>query len=67
MPRLLTLLFLLTATIAHAAPMIDLGIDTLRRSGYEYLQGKRVGLLTHPAGVDRNGRPTWQVLAAARR
>lgn len=65
MPRLLTILILLAATLAHAAPMIDLGIDTLRRNGFEHLRGKRVGLLTHPAGVDKNGVPTWQILAAA--
>ncbi|GHB95467.1 DUF1343 domain-containing protein [Cerasicoccus arenae] len=66
MPRPLLLFFLLAIlTNAHAAPMIDLGIDTLRESGYAKLQGKRVGLLTHPAGVDKYGRPTWKVLADA--
>lgn len=65
MRRRLPLLLLLAATLAHAAPLIDLGIDTLRKSGYEHLRGKRVGLLTHPAGVDRNGVATWKILAAA--
>lgn len=61
----LLLIALLTATLAHARPMIDLGIDTLRREGFAHLEGKRVGLLTHPAGVDKNGVPTWQILKAA--
>ncbi|WP_269537302.1 DUF1343 domain-containing protein [Cerasicoccus fimbriatus] len=64
--RLLTLLILFaTFSLAHAAPMIDLGIDTLRQSGFDKLQGKRVGLLSHPAGVDKYGRPSWLVLQKA--
>ncbi|WP_309384327.1 DUF1343 domain-containing protein [Cerasicoccus frondis] len=64
--RSLLLLFLTaTLSLAHAAPMIDLGIDTLRESGFAMLKGKRVGLLSHPAGVDKYGRPTWRVLQQA--
>lgn len=39
-----------------------LGIDTLRSMDFALLHGKRVGLLTHPAGVDRFGVPTWEIL-----
>ncbi|MGE9295223.1 MAG: DUF1343 domain-containing protein [Puniceicoccales bacterium] len=65
--RLCSLLTLLCLTFApaFAASSIDLGIDTLRKSGFKNLEGKRVGLLTHPAGVDRNGTPTWKVLKDA--
>lgn len=41
------------------------GIDTLAARGFAELQGKRVGLLTHPAGVNRAGTPTIDVLRQA--
>lgn len=58
------------STSAHARntapqPQVLLGIDVLRASGFPRLEGKRVGLLTHPAGVDRNGVPSWKVLSDA--
>ncbi|MCC5022206.1 MAG: DUF1343 domain-containing protein [Candidatus Synoicihabitans palmerolidicus] len=42
-----------------------LGIDVLEATGFAPLQGKRVGLLTHPAGVNRRGQPTIDVLRRA--
>ncbi len=39
----------------HAAPKIMLGIDVLESTQFSILKGKRVGLLTHKAGVNRNG------------
>jgi len=56
---------LLVSLTTFAQPTIDLGIDTLQKTGFKSLAGKRVGLLTHPAGVDRNGAPTWQILYEA--
>lgn len=44
---------------------IMLGIDVLQSQDFEVLKGKRVGLLTHPAGVNRYGTPTIQVLLHA--
>ncbi|MDH5674171.1 MAG: DUF1343 domain-containing protein [Myxococcales bacterium] len=41
------------------------GIDVLQDRGFERLAGKRVGLLTHLAARDRQGRPTLEVLAEA--
>lgn len=41
---------------------VYLGIDVLERSGFAPLNGKRVGLLTHPAGVNRDGISTIEVL-----
>ena len=51
----------------HAGPRgsLLLGIDVLARSGFRDLRGKRVGLLTHPAGVNRLGQSTIQVLKQA--
>ncbi|BET69067.1 DUF1343 domain-containing protein [Opitutales bacterium ASA1] len=39
-----------------------LGIDVLERQDFGILLGKRVGLLTHPAGVNRFGTSTIDVL-----
>lgn len=39
-----------------------LGIDVLERQGFAALRGKRVGLLTHPAAVNRFGVPTLEVI-----
>lgn len=41
---------------------VMLGIDVLEADGFAQLKGKRIGLLTHPAGVDRRGVPTVEVL-----
>lgn len=42
-----------------------LGIDVLEAEGFAPLKGKRIGLLTHPAGVDRRGVSTVEVLRHA--
>ena len=51
----------LSATIGKTRP----GIDGLRADHYRVLQGKRVGLLTNPAGVDSSGIPTLDILFRA--
>ena len=48
---------------AHA--QVYTGIDMLERYGFEELQGKRVGLVTNPSGVDRNLRSTIDILMDA--
>lgn len=52
--------------LTSAQARIGLGIDTLQSQNFAILQGKRVGLLTHPAGVNRNGVSTIDVLRQAR-
>ena len=47
---------------ATGQPRILLGIDVLARDQFKLLRGKRVGLLTHPAGVNRFGSSTIDVL-----
>jgi uncharacterized protein YbbC (DUF1343 family) len=42
-----------------------LGIDTLEQQRFAILSGKRCGLLTHAAAVNRLGTPTWRVLHRA--
>jgi uncharacterized protein YbbC (DUF1343 family) len=46
----------------QAGGTIMLGIDVLEADGFNLLRGKRVGLLTNPAGVNRNGISTIDVL-----
>ncbi len=43
-----------------------LGIDVLESTGFAAVKGKRLGLLTHPAGVNRNGISTIDVLLRSR-
>jgi uncharacterized protein YbbC (DUF1343 family) len=44
---------------------VMLGIDVLAAENFAPIAGKRVGLLTHPAGVNRFGVPTVEVLRKA--
>ncbi|ADE54754.1 DUF1343 domain-containing protein [Coraliomargarita akajimensis] len=63
---ILCLGFLFVQLVASAAQPIYLGIDVLEGTGFKAIQGKRVGLLTHPAGVNRRGETSIQVLQRAR-
>ncbi len=49
--------------VSHAR--IQLGIDVLAAQNFSILQGKRVGLLTHKAGVNAAGVSTIEVLRHA--
>jgi uncharacterized protein YbbC (DUF1343 family) len=44
---------------------IMLGIDVLEAEGFAPVKGRRLGLLTHPAGVNRRGERTIDVLRRA--
>ncbi len=44
---------------------IMLGIDVLESRGFDAVKGKRIGLLTHPAGVNRRGQSTIEILRHA--
>ena len=41
------------------------GIEVLAENGFKELQGKRIGLITNPTGVDNNLRSTIDILAEA--
>lgn len=62
------LIFFAESIYSHAAdaPKIMLGIDVLEGMGFKPIAGKRVGLLTHPAGVNRYGKSTIDILNSAR-
>ena len=51
-------------TVVCAKPVL-LGIDVLEKNNFQLLKNKRFGLLTHPAGVNRHGISTIQVLKNA--
>jgi uncharacterized protein YbbC (DUF1343 family) len=44
---------------------VMLGIDVLESTGFRAVAGKRIGLLTHAAGVNRRGESTVDVLRRA--
>ena len=44
---------------------ISTGIEVLKESGFRILQGKRVGLITNPTGVDNHLRSTIDILHEA--
>lgn len=52
------LVLLCTSLSAQVKP----GVEVLRDRGFDCLEGKRVGLLTNPSGVDRNLKSTIDIL-----
>lgn len=56
---------LLPAQAGAASPRVKPGIEVLRESGFRQLQGKRVGLITNPTGVDNNLESTIDILHRA--
>jgi uncharacterized protein YbbC (DUF1343 family) len=61
----LFLILILGCSAWLTATPIYLGIDVLEQSGFQSTAGKRVGLLTHPAGVNRKGESSIDVLRRA--
>jgi uncharacterized protein YbbC (DUF1343 family) len=57
--------FLSCYALSAHAERVYLGIDMLEQSGFRAIAGKRIGLLTHPAGVDRDGVSSIDVLRRA--
>jgi uncharacterized protein YbbC (DUF1343 family) len=57
---LVAALFLVFTWTARGA--VSLGIDELEKSNFAILQGKRVGLVTNPSGVDSKGRSAISIL-----
>jgi uncharacterized protein YbbC (DUF1343 family) len=56
---------LAAASVSRRLPVL-LGSEVLAGDGFRQLQGKRVGLLTNPSGVNRHGKSTSQLLRRAR-
>ncbi len=54
--------------VSAPAPVVFpvmLGVDTLEATGFRAVAGKKIGLLTHTAGVNRRGESTIDVLRRA--
>ena len=62
---ILTAVWLLAGVGLWAQPTVKLGIDVLRERNFDILQGKRVGLITNPTGVDRFLKSTVDILFEA--
>lgn len=60
---LLALAAMVVAMCATAT--VKTGIEVLRDNGFKQLQGKRVGLVTNPSGVDHNLVSTVDILSKA--
>ena len=56
------IVFFLLIKSTNANSRILLGVDYLEARNFDVLQGKRVGLLTHPAGVNSQGKSTVVLL-----
>src|SRR5213592_2411773 len=52
-------------TEATFGAQVQLGNEVLASGGFKELQGKRVGLITNPSGVSRNGDSTIGLLRRA--
>lgn len=48
------------------AVKVTTGIEVLRSQNFKILEDKRVGLITNPTGVDRNLKPTIDILSEAK-
>src|SRR5207247_4718306 len=53
------------ALVPVATAQVQLGSDVLAADGFRELQGKRVGLITNPSGVNRSGESTIDLLRRA--
>ena len=63
--RIFNTILALTLTAVFAGALVKVGIEVLRDSGFAALQGKRVGLITNPTGVDRDLNSTIDILHKA--
>jgi uncharacterized protein YbbC (DUF1343 family) len=64
MRRYIISLFAALLTLTVSAQVLP-GIEVLRNNGFDVLQGKRVGLITNPTGVDNNLKSTVDILHEA--
>ena len=61
------ILFLVVCMLAAvtASAVVKPGVEVLRDGGFAQLQGKRVGLVTNPSGIDNNLKSTVDILNEA--
>ena len=59
------LMSLLTVTLGAQTIKVKTGIEVLKQQNFKMLEGKRVGLITNPTGVDNQLTSTIDILAEA--
>jgi uncharacterized protein YbbC (DUF1343 family) len=59
------LVLVLAAGTSAQTPAVKTGVETLREHHFDILQGKRVGLITNPSGVDASLHSTIDILSKA--
>ncbi len=64
MKKIICSIIAATAVVGMSA-QVKPGIEVLRDNGFAQLQGKRVGLITNPTGVDNNLKSTIDILHEA--
>jgi uncharacterized protein YbbC (DUF1343 family) len=62
----LILLLIVLISVQVFAVKVTTGIEILRSNNFKLLQGKRVGLITNPTGVDSDLKPTIDILFEAK-
>ena len=60
------ILIALAIVAMAASAVVKPGIEVLRDGGFKELQGKRVGLVTNPSGIDNNLKSTVDILNEAK-
>lgn len=62
MKKSIVFLFILSAVFQSLQAQVKTGIDVLAERDFDILQGKKVGLVTNPTGVDSRLRSTVDIL-----
>ncbi|MBQ8502233.1 MAG: DUF1343 domain-containing protein [Bacteroides sp.] len=62
---LIALLYILCGAVQAQKITIKTGIEVLKEQNFKCLEGKRVGLITNPTGVDNNMKSTIDILHEA--
>lgn len=65
MKKTLSIILGLMVSLCLNAQAVKPGVEVLRDGGFAQLQGKRVGLITNPSGVDNKLKSTVDILAEA--
>lgn len=64
MAKRISILVALALLCVSASARVKTGLEVLRDGGFSLLEGKRVGLVTNPSGVDASLRSTIDIFAA---
>ena len=59
------ILILIIILSSHLTAQVETGIEVLRKTGFEALKHKKVGLITNPTGIDAQLRSTVDILFEA--